>query len=292
MPDRIGLLLLTFVFLAHAQPTPRFEVVSIKPIGPRSGPGVPLPPRMQGGPGTDDPTRLSMRNMPLNRLVMQAYQVGLVQISGPSWLTRIDPLTPDDKYDIDARVPAGATKEQLPEMLQAMLEGRFALKAHRETKEGPVYDLVIAKDGPKLQESPPAPGGEIPPVRVASRGPDGFPITPPGYSGAFVTVSQTSVKIKFIRNSMSEFADWLWGQLKKKVFDRTGLTGAYDFYFEHGRDLPADSANVAGTPSASEPSGPGIREALQSQLGLRLVDARGPIEMLVIDHIDRTPSEN
>jgi len=291
---RISLILLACATLAPAQPAARFEVVSIKPTKmPPGAVATPMGPT-EGGPGTADPTRLAMHNMPMLFLVMQAYNVSRVQISGPNWVVHPDILLADDKFDIDAIAPPGATKEQLPEMLQAMLEDRFGLKAHRETKEGPVYDLVVAKGGPKFHESPPVPEGDIPPVKPGGpRGPDGFPVTPPGYSGLFARhLSQTSTRTKYIRRSMSEFASGLWGELNKKVIDQTGLTGRYDFYLEVGQDLPAAPPAAAGNPPTSEPTGPSIREAVESQLGLKLVDGRGPIETLVIDHIDRMPSPN
>jgi uncharacterized protein (TIGR03435 family) len=131
-------------------------------------------------------------------------------------------------------------------------------------------------------------------VKPGPKGADGFPTVPSGYSGSFFDMSAPGkTRYKFIRRSMSEFAAELWGRLKKKVIDQTGLTGKYDFYLEVGRDLPAAPPDAAGNAPTSEATdGPSIPEALPSQLGLKLVDARGPIEMLVIDHIDRTPSQN
>jgi len=289
----VAFLSLTCAVTALAQPAARFEVVSIKPM--TMPPGAIVPPMgpVQGGPGTADPTRLTMHNMPMFLLVEQAYDVRTVQISGPNWIVHPDILATDDKFDIEARVPPGATKEQLPEMLQTMLAERFALKAHRETKEGPVYDLVVAKGGPKLHESPPAPELDPTGVKPGPKGADGFPTLPSGYSWSFVNMSAPGIaRYKYVRRSMPEFAGELWGMLKKNVIDQTGLTGRYDFYLEVGRDLPAAPPAAAGNPPTSEPTGPSIPEALQSQLGLKLVDARGPIEMLVIDHIDRTPSQN
>src|SRR5262249_36515243 len=137
-----------------------------------------------------------------------------------------------DRYDIEARLPAQTSEDELRLMLQNLLAERFAMKAHREKKEVPAYALVLAKSGSKLKESPEVPADADPAakVNVRVRGEDDFPVTPPGYSGLFVSVKSGHTRVKFIRYSMEQFAKWTRTQSKRPGLDHTGLTGRYDFY--------------------------------------------------------------
>src|SRR3954451_10262547 len=117
---------------AAGQPT--FEVASVKPAPPQSGHMFRI--GMSGGPGTPDPGRINFENVSLKNVIMRAYNVKGYQISGPSWLD-------SERFDITAKVPAGATKEQFQLMLQNLLAERFKLQLHRESKQMPVYALVV-----------------------------------------------------------------------------------------------------------------------------------------------------
>ena len=134
--------------LLHAQSAVndlKFEVASVKPAAPPAG-GV-IRPGPQGGPGSADPARLTYSFSTLRDLLVDAYSVKRSQISGaPNWLDSV-------RFDIVAKVPEGATKEQAKVMLQNLLAERFKLTLHRETKELPVYALVVAKNGPRLEVS-------------------------------------------------------------------------------------------------------------------------------------------
>jgi uncharacterized protein (TIGR03435 family) len=121
---------------------PKFDVVSIRPVGPREDASGAF---MRGGPGTADPERITWREA-LVRVLTRAYGVDFDQISGPSWLGT-------EHYDIVANVPAGTTKEQLRLMWQDLLAERFHLKAHMIQKDFPGYELSVAKNGPKLARS-------------------------------------------------------------------------------------------------------------------------------------------
>jgi uncharacterized protein (TIGR03435 family) len=159
-----------------ADARPAFEVATIKPSGPD---GIRMPPIKSGGPGTPDPSRVNLQFFSLANLVMLAYTLHPYQLSGPSWLET-------ERFDIVAKVADGATKEQVPLMVQGLLAERFHLMLHRDKKEGTVYDLVVGKIGPKMLESverPATKGGPEPPpptLTGASRlDGDEFPVLRP-----------------------------------------------------------------------------------------------------------------
>jgi uncharacterized protein (TIGR03435 family) len=270
----------------------QFEVASVKPSPPPTG-RLPSLPRPQGGPGTSDPTRINYRNVPVSMLITQAYAVNAADIVGPAWTTTFDFMGGEDRYDIQATLPAGTTKEQFLVMLQNLLAERFALKVHREKREVPASALVLAKNGPKLKESPSVPPGADPgeKVNVSVRGEDGFPVTPPGYSGLFVSVKSGHTRVKFIRYSMDQFAKWTRTQSKRPGVDKTSLAGTYDFYLEFANDFGTRRTADGATPEIETP-GLDFSAALQTELGLKLVPDKTEIDFLIIDHIDRRPSGN
>ncbi len=165
-----------FAHQSYSQTTPSFEVASVRPHDPQANDS----PGRTGGPGTHDPEHYFARGMPLRILLCTAFAAAdcQQQISGPGWID-------SEKYDLAANVPPGTTKEQFQKMLQNLLTERFQLVLRQETKILPVYELVIAKNGPKLKESSEAPPGNDPP---SSSGPtekvehdqNGYPILPPG----------------------------------------------------------------------------------------------------------------
>jgi uncharacterized protein (TIGR03435 family) len=220
-------------FAADAQP-PAFEVASIKPAAAdaknqdiRRDPG--------GG--------IVVTNVNLRTLLIMAYNIQPFQLSGgPPWLrTR--------RFDIAAKAPAGARKDQTGAMLQALLADRFQLAVHRETKEMPIFELVAAKGGLKIQ-----------PAHRTPTEADGSLLTFPG-------------RFKASMVPISSLARVLSGMLGHRVVDRTNLDGKYDFQVEFAED-DADSGR------------PSIYGALQDQLGLKLEPSKGPVEMLVIDRAE------
>src|ERR1017187_586637 len=158
------LLLVIGVGLGQTQ----FDVASVKPAAPIAGNTIRV--MMRGGPGSSDPGQITYTNVSLKNVLMNAYGVKDFQISGPGWLD-------SERYDIVAKVPRGATKEQSKVMMQNLLAERFKLALHREKKDLPMYALVVGKNGPKLTESV-----EDPAVAAAMREPtvgkDGFPVMP------------------------------------------------------------------------------------------------------------------
>lgn len=194
-------------------------------------------------------------------------------------------------FDIDARVPPGATKQDLRLMLQKMLAERFGLKLHHEKKEVLGYNLEVAKNGPRLTPSPPAaaPADTDHTLPDAFRGPptldkDGFPVIPPG-SGVTARGALGGRRTqRFTRKSMPQLAEMLAGNLGRPVHDATGLAGEYDFLLRWVAD--------SGASHSDDAPGPNLFVAIQQQLGLKLAAAKTPIDVLVIDHVEKTPTEN
>ena len=288
-----------------ADPPPAFEVASVKASPPPEGRGVFV--RSDGGPGTKDPGRWTAQNFSLSNLVTYAYNLKRYEYSGPSWMDT-------ERFDIVAKVPEGATKDQFRLMLQNLLAERFKLKIHREKKDSQVYDLVVAKNGPKLTESVNDPQGEgAGPGPGAGRGAgfgpgppkidkDGFPELPPGRESMTIMMNGRA-RTRQHNYTMESLANMLAGQIAKPVTEATGLKGKYDFTLTWatgggGRAIPPPGGGAAGggpeSPIASmaDDSGPTIFTAIQEQLGLKLEQKKGTIELVVVDHAEKTPTEN
>jgi uncharacterized protein (TIGR03435 family) len=286
--------------------SPAFDVASVKPAAPITGGRIMV--RMSGGPGSQDPGQLTYTNVTLKNVLMNAFNVKGYQI------------LESERYDIIAKIPKGATKEQFQLMLQSLLAERFKLKLHRESKDLPIYALVVGKSGVKMKESPkedatadgaaPAP----PPSSNAGFGQvkigkDGMPQLPPGGRGGMMMMMNGSrMKMQASRQQAGQIAEMLGNQLGRPVVDQTGLTANYDYTLDYAPDEstrmpgmagmappPADGGGggVGGASSGpSDASGPSLMTALQEQLGLKLESKKGPIELLVIDTLDKVPSEN
>jgi uncharacterized protein (TIGR03435 family) len=261
---------------AYAQ-TPQFEVASIKPSLPGNG-------RMRtgsrGGPGTDDPSLFTCENCGLAALIVQAYDLKRYQFSGPDW-------TESARFNISAKIPEGATKKQFQAMLQNLLADRFKLKSHREKKEMQTYDLVVGKNGPKLKESvgPQSPDDTLPPPKSAGPQTDesGFAILPPGRVPMAIFTANGHATRRWIEQTMEQLAGRLSNQLSRPVFDATGLKGKYDFTLRWVTE---------GFTLSDDDSGPTIFQALQEQLGLKLESKKSMVDTLVVDHVEKTPTEN
>lgn len=211
--------------------------------------------------------KLTATGMTLKMLLMQLYGIQSFQVSGgPGWITIA-------RWDIRAKaegVGGRIPNDQLKEMLLTLMEDRFQLVIHRETREMPVYALLVAKNGPKLNSA----AGEVQGVRMR-----------PGL-------------LSFKKGSTSVLAAQLSHQMGRMVTDKTGLKGDYDFEMrwtpEPGQGGPEAFGLppvASDAPPPADKNGPSIFTALQEQLGLRLESQKGPVEILVIDHVERA-SEN
>ncbi len=232
-------------FCLSAQTPLAFEAASVKPAPPDKGSVMYY--------RTPPSGRVSVSNATLKLLIQNVYRVRDFQaVGGPAWLAK-------DGWDIEAtpgaNVSAPVTPEQRDEMFKTLFADRFHLVLHRETKELPVYDLVIAKGGSKLR-----PSGDEP----------GYGMTNTG-------------SITFKKTTVSTFANVLSGVLGRKVIDKTGLQGNFNVDLHWTPDDRADAH--------PEDAGPSIFTAIQEQLGLRLESSKGPVEILVIDRAEK-PEEN
>ena len=264
-------------------PAPSFEVASIKPN--RSGDL-----RMMI---SYDAGKFKATGVTTKFVMARAYDVKDFQISGgPSWID-------SDRYDIDAKaedaviekmrkLPRDQARKQSGMMLQSLLAERFGLQVSHGTKELPVFALVVAKNGPKLHE---AKAGD--PYPNGIKGPDGRPAGGPGMMRMHPgQLTGQALPTAFLAEVLSQ-------QLGRQVLDQTGLKGNYDFTLEWTPELSRPGMPLGpeggrpGGDSAPPPdsSGPSIFTAIQEQLGLKLESTKGPVDVIVIEHIER-PSEN
>lgn len=253
-----------------------FDVASIRPTNNPGGRAL-----IQATSG-----QLAMTNLTLQRLILIAYDIQDDQLVGdPGWIDSAS-------YDIQAKSDGNPSVQQMEgAMLQSLLQDRFRLTVHRATRLVPVYRLSTAKGGPRLQpskegsctpymkDSPPPPPGE-PPLR---------------YCGLHAAVNGLNRTLDGKGVTMTELAASLsrayTAALGRNVIDGTGLTGQYDIHLEWSMDLPTAASDDAGKSTSPGLQSPSIFTALEEQLGLRLESAKGPVEVVVIDHIEK-PSEN
>ena len=255
-------LALSAIAALTAADQPKFEVAPVK--------------RTDRG-SIKNPGTVTLQGDPLKIVLMEAFQVKRYQIVGPSWLD-------EDCFEIVAKMPEGATSDQIPAMLQALLTERFKLAAHKEDRPRPVYALVVGKSGPKFKEADmsfrrmgPRPGQVTFRAATDTR----------GFKGSM---------------TMASLAGFLTNSLDRPVQDFTGLKGTYDIDVSWGPDPDIDQpspfsdgirpasaeagASVPGAPTAT------IFTAIQDSLGLRLEPRNEQVVMLVIDHVERIPIEN
>lgn len=278
------------------EPLPSFEVASIK----RSPSHVDSSTHIQ-------PNRFTIRNQPLENVIKIAYGHDLgdfgfrelrdnLLVGAPSWVHPTGFAY--EGYDIDAKVEdslaenfaklrcgsffgsACGYREQMILMLQALLADRFKLKVRRETKQVPVYALVIAEGGPKFLHAK-----FDAPDDPAHRQNPGLPRPPRAPCPEGMKCWQNYGPMALVAEILSEYQDG------RPVLDQTGLAGGYYLKLQFALGQPLASAEETGTAPPPGPSGPSIFTALQQQLGLKLKPTKGAVESIVIEHIER-PTEN
>lgn len=322
-----GLLLMPGALVAQTAPAKlTFDVATIKPAAPLDPQTIAADmqagkmPRIGPHVSAD---RAEYYYFPLKSMIAAAYKVKDYQVSGPDWLA-------SDRFDIEATLPEGASKDDVPAMLQALLADRFKLVAHRETAEHKVLALIVSKGGPKLKESsaPPPPidpNAPLKPGEMTFDGPDGpirmtrnhdgsmtFNMGAKGTMTQKLDAQNQSVRIDSNMVTMAGFADTLSAIMTQmggtQVVDMTGLKGNYEVSVEIAlSDLMAmarsqgfgpppppsgAAANAAAGPTASDPSGGTSVYQSVKQLGLELEDRKAPVEQLVVDHVEKQPTEN
>jgi uncharacterized protein (TIGR03435 family) len=233
----------TAVFAQPQEQRPAYEAASVKLNTSGSGNTS-----SHGSKG-----QVVMTNLPLKRLIERAYSVRPYQVTGPDWMENVH-------FDIVAKYPPDTKDADRSIMLRTLLEDRFKLALHRESKDLPGYGLVVAKSGFKLK--PVEPGGSS-----------------SDHNGGRV---QTLTAKK---TSMAQLADFVSRMLEETVVDKTGIDGVYDFELRWTRDdQPPDVVEPGAAPS--------LLTALQETLGLRLQPQKVPVEMFVVDRVERAPTEN
>jgi uncharacterized protein (TIGR03435 family) len=266
--------------LGQAQEKPKFDAATIKPFT-RNANGRTYSLRTDGGPGTPDPGRIKYTNLTLKSLVTTAYGLKSYQVIGPSWID-----TDAGRFVIEAVIHPGATKEQVNEMLQNLLIERFLMEAHREVQERPLYELVLAQNGPKLKD----PGSERPaqvPGIAWLTGKDGFLWFPIGTAGAIGIKTDGGFRIIGGGQTLSNLADTLSDHASRPVIEKSGSLVRYDYNLDFATDLGPATALGGPSDAAADLVG-----AVSRQLGIRMEPKVGPIEMLVIDHLNKAPTEN
>jgi uncharacterized protein (TIGR03435 family) len=260
-----------------------------------------------------DRGRVDFLLMTPHDLMLIAYRIKPYQLTGgPDWFGG-----PTEVFDIRATIPEGVSTARVPEMLKALLAERFGLRIRRENKELPVYALVVARGGPKLKESP-ADDPQAEPVflkapeggTVAGVGgavdPAPVRIGPAGGRGAGSPVfdgrgnpTAESLHMEIPNATMARLADTLTSMVDRPVVDRTGLTGKYEIGFDVASEYVTRAVMMpmpgkiprAAPPPDPDPTGGSIFQSVQS-LGLRLEKDKAAIETIVVEHIEKNPTEN
>lgn len=271
---------------AHAQEKFEFEVASVKPfsIGQTDGP-VTLGAHIDGA-------QARLVGLTMRDLLAMAYRVKIYQLSGPDWMA-------SERYDISAKMPAGVPPDKLPEMTQSLVAERFGLKMHREKKEMPVYALLLGKPPLRLKDSVIDPNAP-PPTSFTSTGTgsaQGVAINlgnGSSFSFAGGKFEAEKVTAPQIAGVLERFSD-------RPVMDLTDLKGTYDFEFnvspEETQTLMIHAAVAAGVqlpPQALRllEGGGNPIESGAEQLGLKLDSRKMAVEIIVIDQIQKTPTDN
>jgi uncharacterized protein (TIGR03435 family) len=282
---RVLMICLLTALLSFAQARKEFEVASIRPAGERPINQIVVGVKIDG-------SQARISYLSLKDYIGTAYRLRGNQIVGPDWLA-------SQRFDIVAKIPEGASQADVPEMLQALLIERFNMKIHREMREFPVYALKVAATGLNLTETGPGDVNANGALDIAAGGnANGVGINFGG--GSSISMGSNTLEIKKL--TMPIIADSLTRFLDRSVIDATTLKGAYDMTIEltpeDRMSLMIRSAVNAGLtlpPQAlammDNASNRSIFDGLK-KAGLMLEPQRAPLEVLVIDQIDKTPSEN
>jgi uncharacterized protein (TIGR03435 family) len=238
-----------------------FEVATMKLHPPGSPEGTAT--TQTGGPGTDDPTRITIINRTLHRLLIESYGLAGYQLKDPPDLDQV-------RYDLFAKIAPGATEQEVRVMMQNLLIERLQLKVRHEHQVIPVYALVTGKRGPKFKLS-------SEPVDPAKQG----MFRSSGGSG--------SLKLTAVGQTVPQLVSALFQQTDHPIMDMTDLRGKYDFTLTFARR----SDQLSSTPpEARADDVPTIFQALQDQLGLKLDARKMPVDLVIVDSGRKNPVEN
>ncbi len=326
-----ALILLAFASGAASGQAPQskftFDVATIKPAAPLDQAQMVVDMRAGKMPKVGqeiDATRATYTYTQLDQLIAMAYKIRLYQISGPPWMSQ-------ERFDIVATIPEGATKDDVPAMLQALLAERFKLVAHHAQEDHKVLGLVVGKSGVKMKEAATVPQAFDPnsplqpgerqvedvdgPMRVkmnqdltitANMGARGTIIEKVDRQTMTFDIKSSGVTMQGFADLLSTILMQMGGANSRQVVDMTGLKGYYQVDVEisiadlmamaraQGMPIPASPSSGGGNavPEASDPGGGSSVFESVSQMGLKLEDRSATVDRLVIDHIEKTPTEN
>lgn len=307
--------------LAQTPATPplTFDVASVKPAGPLDPVAIQQG-KMRVGMKVDGAI-VDIQGFSLKDLIRTAYEVKEYQISGPDWLGT---AMSAQRFNVQATMPEGATEKQVPQMLQALLADRFKLVVHRETRDHQVYALIVAKGGPKMKEAEPDPPAAAEPaepaepkkgemvmgqgssqVRVSGSMEPGKGVTIKGGPMGQMKMSMADGKMRMeaAKMDMPMLVEFATRFLDRPVVDMTDLKGSYQVVLEISQEDLKNVARAAGMGAmmgandagkageASDPGGSSIFTSMQ-QMGLKLEQRKAPLVFIVVDHLEKAPTEN
>jgi uncharacterized protein (TIGR03435 family) len=307
-----------------------FDVASVKPSPPLDM--AKLQADMQAGKMPNfgmhvNGLRAEYNYLTLRDLIMTAYKVKAVQVTGPAWLAT-------EHFDIVAKMPEGSKRDDAPAMLQALLAERFKLVAHRETQEHPVLALVVGKGGPKMKESPgdaPAIDPDVPlkqgetqidtpdgPARMTVDMKKGGATINMGTKGIItygmdsqtmmMHMTSTKTTMAALADTLTQMMTMMGGSSGRQVLDMTGLKGNYEVTLEfsladmaaaaraQGMEVPGGGGGSPPTIGAAVAADPGsggstVYKSVES-LGLKLEQRKAPVEQVIVDSVQKTPTED
>ncbi len=252
------MLLISVLLASTALAQPKFEVASIKPVVPHSNQGI----TVTGG-------RVSIGRWTIRQLVLKAYGLEVYQVAGPDAIDT-------QRFDISAKLPAGAAETEIPAMIPALLAERFGMQIHTENKQVSAYELVVSKEGHKLK--PAEDDGSTYSLDVLDD------LMGDGQaSGAKLEVVGGNLRLTFTKLPTLGIAQVLSSYLREPIFDHTDLKGRFQGSFEFSMPVPPNTparANEITVPESVRP------------LGLRLERTKGPVTMFLVDKVNATPTEN
>ncbi len=294
--------------LCAAAQGPTFEVASVKlagPAGPPSGMGmICLIPCTPGERMSIEESRVDIRYMPLDKLIVAAWRIKPYQLSGPDWMRT-------QRFDIAAKIADGDSRNQLPEMLQALLAERFKLAIHRQPKDQPVMALIVGKNGSKLQ--PAAADADTPPAASPADKPmysgqgdarilaNGDIVVTGGDLGPIrLQMIPEGLRFDLPKITMAGLADLITPRLDHPVVDMTNLPGSYAFYYQVSFQPGggAESARKAGGSAGELDNAPRTDPTLDAMFaaldrsGLKLEARHAPVDTIFVDHLEKTPTAN
>jgi uncharacterized protein (TIGR03435 family) len=316
-----GLVLATTAAFAQAPASKLvFDVASVRPSPPPDMQKMMA--NLQAGRKPEsvhiEGSRATFVYMSVKQLIAYAYKLRAYEVTGPDWMVT-------DRFDIVARMPDGTTKDDVPDMLQALLKDRFGLTAHREMVDQPVLGLVVGKNGPKLRAATviPEPIDDTAPLKsgesrmdtqtgpvILKKNADGSTTYNMGTRGSFTLKFDSdtlSMHMEASTINMKGFAIMmtsLGGGEGRQVVDMTGLTGMYqagvDFSLmdltsslhDQGIEIPSGPSGGGAGGAATDPEGGATVSAALEKLGLKLEKSRAAVDRLVVDAVEKSPTEN